>query len=1396
MKFELKRIDEIGIDELARIATPAWALNKLAQTQNTPAQRIDGLHNIRLPKDALHKQVQNGDLVLVSDSAAPVPAPGFVRAGADGPWNLATTVHGPARTTWQQRLHKLHATARVNRPPTTGGAGGSVAMLGAAPATPRPATLGPHEAGSATPTPAHNATTSTPSIDGPPEEKCTTEGEPISMTSGEELLSLDDAALPGPVPFVWRRTYRTSHSRDMGLGHGWVHPGASTLTVLDATIELIADDGRRIVFARPALGHKSRHLHEGMTLEYVSPERLVLSQPGQPTKIFTRHSENGFRLTQWRHAAYASESNGFALNFHYGSHDQLERVHGNWGKGLYFERETDGRIRAVYQLNHAGEKLHPAVARYDYDDAGDLIAHRNAAGHGERYRYENHILVRRTLASGYNFYFEWDQHTNAAKCLRQWGDHGNYAYTFEWDAPQGRSAATNSRGHTTRYRYNAFGLITEKIDPEGHIHRTHYNDAGQAITHIDPLGHKTEFLYDDKQRLRCVIDALGQRQRHGYLEDQLVYVTDAAGNTWERRYNERGLLAALTSPTGSLTRYEYTPTGLLSQITDPAGRATRFQWNERAELAAQTDPLGNTLHYHYDDWGRVIRVVAQAAGQALSHAERTATHYEYTAVGLIAKITHAAGQTSRFAYNENGQLTQYTDPHGRTTTYRYDDGLSQPTARIDPAGHRISYEYDTERNLIALINENGDRHQFVYDANERLIQEIGFDGRLQQYHYNPAGHLTQHLDSGEVIHEFERDALGRLLTKTSRSVRGEEAERSRYRYDALGRLIETYNEHQYLQFAYDPLGNLVHEIHCDLNEQRERVLATEQRIAHQYNALGQRIQTVLPDGQRIDYTFDASLGFASVSLNDHRIAAVTRDTLGRERSRTQGALSTHSEYDPQGRLSRQRAIHRDTQHRPIARDYGYDPHGNINYFKDGHEEIRYVYDTLNRLTHAATAAAEFFAFDPAGNLLSITDDLPAAPGLVKGNRLLLQGDKKFEYDARGNLVRETRGQGGALEQRYSYTLSNQLAQVTSTQRDHNISFKYDPLGRRIEKRDAFGSTCYLWTDNLLAQETRNQIRKTYLYEPASFRPLAQIENGTVYHYHLDHLGTPRELTNETGKIVWKARYKTYGSLALKEVEEVENNLRFQGQYFDEETGLHYNRHRYYNPNTGQFIHQDPIGLLGGFNTYQYAPNPTGWIDPLGLSCKEQGYKTTPLKADYIGENDPSNLCRWNAPNTVKYLSETEKLQYELEVHDGLLVNKSTGIPFDSFESDTFWGGAIFIMDAQGRIFASNYQKPEFFHHSSLSSGNPVASAGTLQVAHGRLLEVSNQSGHYAPSQTLNNQLFAELENRGMAMDALDKVERSGWKDDGSPLVSKPHKKFRDAENWSPGEDIPDDWAEF
>jgi len=685
--------------------------------------------------------------------------------------------------------------------------------------------------------------------------------------------------------------------------------------------------------------------------------------------------------------------------------------------------------------------------------------------------------------------------------------------------------------------------------------------------------------------------------------------TDALGNRWERKFNHYGLLVEIVGPRGETTKFEYTKNGLVQSITDPAKRVTHYHWNSKAELIRETDPLGNSLHYRYDNWGRISSVTGQSKSQDLDDANRTSTtRYEYTASGRLHKIISPSGNSSEFLYNPAGQLLKYIDAQGRIIEYQYEDGLRQPSQRIDAAGHRIKYEYDKERNLSALINENGDRYEFTYDGNERLIKEIGFDGRTQHYKYNAAGHLIKHLDAGSVQTEFERDALGQLHSKISQSMelggQNKLREQSKYRFDALGRLTETYNEHQFLTFNYDPLGNLLQETQVDLNERRERIADSQQSIRHQYNILGLRVATELPDGQTINYGYHDSLAFKTIKLNGDLVTEVERDNLGRELIRHQGELQTHTEYDPQGRLLKQQAVNATNKLTPIQREYGYDRFGNIDWIKDGSDETRYIYDTLNRLKRCEGNHPEFFDFDPAGNILSIGESKQLAPGLAKGNRLLMQGDRKFEYDNRGNLTQETRGKNGKLTKTFHYNLQNQLTQVDTHTQHETVSFKYDPLGRRITKTDVFGTTRFLWTDNLLTQETRNNIKKTYLYEPGSFRPVALKQDDQIYHYHLDHLGTPRELTSTEGKIVWKARYKTYGNLAVQEVDEIHNNLRFQGQYFDEETGLHYNRFRYYNPESGQFINQDPIGLLGGINNYQYAPNPIQWVDPFGL-CKEQ-----------------------------------------------------------------------------------------------------------------------------------------------------------------------------------------------
>jgi RHS repeat-associated protein len=186
---------------------------------------------------------------------------------------------------------------------------------------------------------------------------------------------------------------------------------------------------------------------------------------------------------------------------------------------------------------------------------------------------------------------------------------------------------------------------------------------------------------------------------------------------------------------------------------------------------------------------------------------------------------------------------------------------------------------------------------------------------------------------------------------------------------------------------------------------------------------------------------------------------------------------------------------------------------------------------------------------------------------------------------------------------------------------------------RRSKAEHLGTTFYGWDGDRLAWESTEESCVHYLYEPGSFAPIAQARSnkpiqlhrtpdwtGKAYKfsedplwqqspqphpftqiifYHCDQIGTPQEMTDENGNIAWQAQYKAWGEAKVV-IEKVRNPLRFQGQYFDHETGLHYNRFRYYDPEIGRYLSKDPIGFAGGLNLHAYVANPVQRIDPLGL----------------------------------------------------------------------------------------------------------------------------------------------------------------------------------------------------
>jgi RHS repeat-associated protein len=303
----------------------------------------------------------------------------------------------------------------------------------------------------------------------------------------------------------------------------------------------------------------------------------------------------------------------------------------------------------------------------------------------------------------------------------------------------------------------------------------------------------------------------------------------------------------------------------------------------------------------------------------------------------------------------------------------------------------------------------------------------------------------------------------------------------------------------------------------------------------------------------------------------------------------------------------------DHAYNPIHRRYEYDPAGELTRTLDKlRGEIKYEYEANGQLHSRDTGRlvdSEEFRYDAAANRLNFNT---SQFDQVKDNRIKQWRDQEYTYDAWGNLIEKR--SGFSKLHTFTYDCENRLvrAETIVNSQTHSVgTYRYDSLGRRVGKTSEIeGQTehkHFLWQGLRMLREQTPWQSSLYIYEPGSYAPLARVDQNEgeaerrLYYFHTDQIGTPLEMTDVDGQIVWQATYKAWGEIETLAVNEVEQNLRFQGQYFDDETGLHYNTFRYYDPEVGRFITQDPIGLVGGNNLYQYTENPMRWVDPWGLS---------------------------------------------------------------------------------------------------------------------------------------------------------------------------------------------------
>ncbi len=613
----------------------------------------------------------------------------------------------------------------------------------------------------------------------------------------------------------------------------------------------------------------------------------------------------------------------------------------------------------------------------------------------------------------------------------------------------------------------------------------------------------------------------------------------------------------VTDNLGNKVSYSYDTRGNRTKedVTDPSNTLVRTveTVHDIRNRVASINAGGSITTLIHDALGNLTRATSpNQQGQA---TPKTTTH-EYDALNRLTKTIDTLGGTTTLAHTPTDAPASVTAPNAANTTYTHDD-LGRRLTETSPDRGTTTYTHDLAGNVLTLTDARNVTVTYTYDAANRMTKATYPDATLT---------VTYTYDSGTTC----TNGVGRLCLVT----------------DASGTTT----------YAYDAYGNIT--------EHKKTELGVTYSTKYSYDNADRILTITYPDNRIATYTRDILGRITQVSFPVNGTPTIlTKDRTYRADglllTQTAGSGLTESKtYDPQGRLTTW-TLGGET------RAYTYDANSNVATRTTPTESRSYVYDPEDRLTEdrvtAGTGTTQTLVYDLNGNRTKL--NTTAYTYAANSNRLTQIGTKVLTLDPAGNTTKDN------LNYNYVYYANGTLKEARSGTTLKG-TYTYNHRFQRTRKVAGTATTVYHYdlTGNLIA-ETRSTgvLIRAYVHDDQA--PIAQVTKGTtdtLVHLHTDHLNTPRLATDAARSTVWRYDGNAFGDTLPNEdpdgnAKKTTVNLRFPGQYYDAETKLHYNWHRYYDPRIGRYVTSDPIGLEGGLNTYAYVGgNPLRFIDPHGL----------------------------------------------------------------------------------------------------------------------------------------------------------------------------------------------------
>jgi RHS repeat-associated protein len=987
---------------------------------------------------------------------------------------------------------------------------------------------------------------------------------PVDTVTGEMFDDFLDAKAGGEALFEWSRRFSSAMGHEFSVcGWGFRHSYAFKLELFAQAYRLETYQ-REVYYFTPVPDVGDVSVTDGYVMLREASDRITIARPGRPTLHFAVSSQHAPRLV-----LLSAENRRLLLEY---SGEQLVGLQeGRLQNGMasvlaryLLQYYPNGLLYSVYRIEEpttgAATPGYTPLARYEYDTTGRVIRSTNALGGEYLYHYDRQgRLAQLTDPRGYAFTWQYDAF---GRCIESTGQDGLWRGKLQYFAGETHIQECSTSAHI--HRYDSAGTIVEVQDPYGGVQLRERDPAtGRVVREVDSGGRSTEWLYggtgDHYARRNQYGQLLPPEELDGEAPDPhapQLPLTDAA-REWGFEPDELAAFGPSTLLLGDVALE--TARALVAGMPRPSDAKafeTVQRYNGRGDLVEEVEPSGRRRTWEYD-----------ACGNVLSYRD-------------------ADGKVFRQEIVRWNLLGAEVDPLGNTIRHQFTDN-ELVAATTDALGNVTSYEYDEKDRLVRVRRQGALQDEYVYDLGDRIVEQ--------------------------------RDGAGNVLLKLEHDKRS-----------MVNKVVLADGSEQQLGFDEHGLPTLA-------STNAHEVLITRDDAGHVTSELVDGLGVTMSHAGDVFTLFDRfrfrrwSYG-RSVSSTSSKDLVVWQDATQRKhrlridptglvRRETPAGTVELARFDDSGRVDARVVEWRTGGGRPRAwvRSYERSAEGDLLAIADSMAgSTGYRVDDAHRLTLERGASGSYdYVLDPAGNVLQ----KPGLRGVVIGphNTIVQANGRRFQHDVRGH-VSEAFDPATGQTLRYRYDARDMLTSIETGHLDGTTwvpdlepwTAEYDSLGRRLTSGRGAQLQRYYWRDNqLMAEVAATGELRIYLYAhettwvPLSFVDYPSIEadpaSGKAYSVFGDHLGMPLCVEDETGAVVWRARrVDPFGQIEVEPGNTIELNLRWPGHYHDPETGLFYNRYRYYDPTLGRYLQADPIGQSGGINVYAYAPNPLRDVDLLGL----------------------------------------------------------------------------------------------------------------------------------------------------------------------------------------------------